>query len=418
MKKRNSILWAVLMPVLILFVSSASAQSISSQTVTTAYQSAYSAYWGEVHSSTTGDAQTTGKSLYGAIETTLPALTDFWLEIGIIPQSDYNYYTTNWGSAWAASVYNKGVFISTWYDGSNFGISLQDYAGQTGEPFSWPVTNDGSISFRVDFYPDGDGTGGTAYLTVDGASSNYGSASLKYGKRESTSGSEEEDYSTCYVIAQIYSNTSGNPMTVSASLETLIPVELTSLQAASTNDAVELTWTTASETENLGYHVYRSMSDDGEYSKISKELIQGAGSSDQAHSYSYIDQDVKAGNTYYYKLADVDFNGNTAFHGPISVSVETVTPTKYALEQCYPNPFNPETAINFSIKQTGKVSLKIYNVQGQLIRSLVDEDKLAGSYSVIWNGTNEQGTRISSGTYLYTLKVNGFEDTKKLVFMK
>ena len=80
MKKMNSILWAVLMPVLILFVSSASAQSISSQTVTTAYQSAYSAYWGEVHSTTTGDAQTTGKSLYGTIETTLPALTDFWLE--------------------------------------------------------------------------------------------------------------------------------------------------------------------------------------------------------------------------------------------------------------------------------------------------------------------------------------------------
>ena len=269
----------------------------------------------------------------------------------------------------------------------------------------------------MDFYPDGDGTGGTAYLTVDGASSNYGSASLKYGKRESTSGSEEEDYSTCYVIAQIYSNTSGNPMTVSASLETLIPVELTSLQAASTNDAVELTWTTATETENLGYHVYRSMSDDGEYSKISKELIQGAGSSDQAHSYSYIDQDVKAGNIYYYKLADVDFNGNTAFHGPISVTVEAV-PSKYSLAQSYPNPFNPETAINFSIKQAGKVSLKIYNLQGQLIRSLVDADKLAGSYSVIWNGTNDQGVRVSSGTYLYTLKVNGFEATKKLVFMK
>jgi hypothetical protein len=197
-----------------------------------------------------------------------------------------------------------------------------------------------------------------------------------------------------------------------------IAVELSSFSVACVDGAVQLQWTTQTETENMGYHVYRSKNEDGQYTKITKELILGAGNSDEAHSYAYTDRDVEYGNTYYYKLADIDFNANSTFHGPISVSVEAMTPSKYVLEQSYPNPFNPETAINFSIKQTGKVSLKIYNVQGQLIRSLVDANKLAGSYSIIWNGTDDQGTRVSSGTYLYTLKVNGFEDTKKLVFMK
>jgi hypothetical protein len=197
-----------------------------------------------------------------------------------------------------------------------------------------------------------------------------------------------------------------------------IAIELTSFSVACVDGVVQLQWTTQTETENMGYHVYRSKIEDGQYTKITRELILGAGSSDEAHDYAYTDRDVEYSNTYYYKLQDVDFNGNIAFHGPISVTVEAVKPTNYALAQCYPNPFNPETAINFSIKEAGKVSLKIYNLQGQLIRSLVDEDKLAGSYSVIWNGTNDQGTRVSSGTYLYTLKVNGFENTKKLTFMR
>ncbi len=203
-----------------------------------------------------------------------------------------------------------------------------------------------------------------------------------------------------------------------ANCDNLIPVELKSFGAQFNNNVVTLAWSTATETENLGFHVYRSSVADGEFVQINKEMILGAGSSAEAHTYSYIDREVESGNAYYYKLADVDFNGNIAYHGPISITVGATTPTKYELAQSYPNPFNPETAINFSLKEAGKVSLNIYNLQGQLIRSLVDEDKLAGSYSVIWNGTNDQGIRVSNGTYLYTLKVNGFEETKKLVFMK
>ena len=195
----------------------------------------------------------------------------------------------------------------------------------------------------------------------------------------------------------------------------LNPVELNSFAAQTNGTIITLKWATATETENLGFHVYRNTSEKGDYVQITKEMILGAGSSGEAHSYSYIDREVKTGNTYYYKLADVDFNGNINFHGPISVTIESL-PANYSLAQCYPNPFNPETAINFSLEKAGKVSLKIYNLQGQLVRTLVDEEKPAGSYSVMWNGTTYQGLKVSSGTYIYTLKVNGFENTKKMTF--
>ncbi len=203
-----------------------------------------------------------------------------------------------------------------------------------------------------------------------------------------------------------------------ANCDNLIPVELNSFGAQFNDGAVTLTWSTATETENLGFHIHRSMAREANYVQVTNEMILGAGNSAEAHSYSYIDKGVKAGNTYYYKLQDVNFNGNAAFHGPISVTVEAVEPTNYELAQCYPNPFNPETAIRFSVKQAGKISLKIYNLQGEVIRTLVDGEKSAGSYSIMWNGTNDQGIRVTSGTYLYTLKVNGFEETKKLTVMK
>ncbi len=196
-----------------------------------------------------------------------------------------------------------------------------------------------------------------------------------------------------------------------------VPVELTNFTATVVAEQVRLAWSTATETENLGFHLFRSLDVAKDYQQITTELIKGSGSSDRAHHYSFVDRNVMPGQTYYYKLADVDFAGNLRFHGPISVTVEAV-PSSYSLSQNYPNPFNPETAIHFSLKEAGKVTLKIYNLQGQLVRTLVDEEKSAGSYSVLWNGTADNGLRLASGIYYYTVQVNGFEMTKKLLLMK
>jgi hypothetical protein len=81
---------------------------------------------------------------------------------------------------------------------------------------------------------------------------------------------------------------------------------------------VVLSWTTASEIDNAGFNLYRSESADGEYVKINASLIPAEGSPTQGATYQYVDRDVKNRTTYYYKLEDIDLNGNSTMHGPVS----------------------------------------------------------------------------------------------------
>jgi len=88
------------------------------------------------------------------------------------------------------------------------------------------------------------------------------------------------------------------------------------------------------------------------------------------------------------------------------------------LSQNYPNPFNPQTTIAFTIKDRGAVSLKVYNVNGELVRTLANENRAAGSYTEKWDGHNEAGQTVSSGVYFYKLVTNNFSQTKKMVLLK
>jgi hypothetical protein len=91
---------------------------------------------------------------------------------------------------------------------------------------------------------------------------------------------------------------------------------------------------------------------------------------------------------------------------------------KNELSQNYPNPFNPQTTIAFSIKDRGAVSVKVYNVAGQLVRTLVNENRAGGLYTVTWDGRDHAGSQVASGVYFYKLVTNNFSQTKKMVLLK
>jgi hypothetical protein len=93
-------------------------------------------------------------------------------------------------------------------------------------------------------------------------------------------------------------------------------------------------------------------------------------------------------------------------------------PDKFSLFQNYPNPFNPATVVEFKIPQPAKVSLKIYNILGQLVRVLVDEEKIAGTYTVYWDGNDQKGDPVSSGIYFYKLNAGDLTEVKKMVLLK
>jgi flagellar hook assembly protein FlgD len=99
-------------------------------------------------------------------------------------------------------------------------------------------------------------------------------------------------------------------------------------------------------------------------------------------------------------------------------SLETIVPDRYELSQNFPNPFNAETLIKYQLPKTGHVSIKIYNLLGQQIRTLVAEEQEAGFHQILWNGLNDWHQAIGSGEYLYQMRVGDFVAVKKLVLIR
>jgi len=95
-----------------------------------------------------------------------------------------------------------------------------------------------------------------------------------------------------------------------------------------------------------------------------------------------------------------------------------IVPVVTTLEGNYPNPFNPETTINFSLKESGKVRINIYNLKGQLVKQLIDTELPSGKHQIVWNGKDNQGRNVGSGIYLYRMEAKGYTNTKKMMLMK
>ena len=208
-----------------------------------------------------------------------------------------------------------------------------------------------------------------------------------------------------------------------------LSVELAFLTASASADSVTLHWGTITEINNLGFNIYRSDTQDGKYTKVNARLIQGVGTDATPRDYSFTDENVKLGQTYYYYIEDVDFTGKTNKSDIIEVTVGKqgikthLVPPTFALLQNYPNPFNPETWIPFKLAQNAPVTISIYDTKGQLIRTIALGNQNAGVYvtkskAAYWNGRDSLGEKVASGLYYYTLQAGEFRATRKMVIMK
>jgi hypothetical protein len=130
-----------------------------------------------------------------------------------------------------------------------------------------------------------------------------------------------------------------------------------------------------------------------------------------------------AGNGFYDVVVFNPYNSAGALLASFQVTgaptgIGDGTPKQFALRANYPNPFNPETTIRFDVASRSHVALRVYDVSGALVRTLVDETKDAGSHVVQWNGRNDQGNPASSGVYFYRLTAPGFSDVRKMTLLK
>ena len=100
------------------------------------------------------------------------------------------------------------------------------------------------------------------------------------------------------------------------------------------------------------------------------------------------------------------------------VGPTTTMPKRHALEACYPNPFNPLTTIKYTVPRAGDVSIKIYNVRGELVRALLDEPSPAGRQDLTWDGTDAAGHPVSSGVYFVSVQANGQAQMSKVMLVR
>ncbi len=210
-----------------------------------------------------------------------------------------------------------------------------------------------------------------------------------------------------------------------------LPVTFATFTAqAVNNENVLLMWTTQSESDMQGYHVYRSeLSEiDDEYMVRLTTNIIPANNSSQESSYEFEDSDIEFDVTYYYWVESYENNGYTSFHGPVSTTVaegDEIVPDVYEvtkLEGNRPNPFNPDTEIHFSLKGTGgemvNASLVIYNVKGQRVKTFFNERKVSEKDHVVWHGDDDTGKPVASGVYFYRLKTDDYSEIRKMMLLK
>ncbi|MFO7523930.1 MAG: M28 family peptidase [Ignavibacteriaceae bacterium] len=193
-----------------------------------------------------------------------------------------------------------------------------------------------------------------------------------------------------------------------------VPVELVAFTAITSSDKVTLNWSTASETNNRGFEIERKVFNP--QSSVSNSewrivgYVDGKGTTTDFTRYTFVDQLNEQGK-YSYRLKQIDFDGSINYSNEIEVDFIGVT--EYALLQNYPNPFNPSTVISYQLPVDSKVQLKVYDVLGTEIITLVNEIKSAGKHDVSFNAG-----KLSSGTYFYTILTDGFVQTKKMLLVK
>ncbi len=249
-------------------------------------------------------------------------------------------------------------------------------------------------------------------------------------------GDASEDQNLEFVIqlkdsTPLFTVTSNAKFTSTGStyLDNTLPVELSSFDAVllSTNDGVKLDWVVESESGVSGYYIYRNTLNDLE-SAIQIPAFIPSLNVEQQHTYSFTDYEIENNTQYFYWLKSLDLSNEFEFFGPVLVTIGSTngdndTPDYFYgtdLYANYPNPFNPTTTISYSVDNPQHVNISVYNVKGQLVKVLLDQQVTDAKvkHSVNWNGTDSNRNKVSSGIYFTVMKARDDVKTNKMVLSK
>ncbi|MDZ7721804.1 MAG: T9SS type A sorting domain-containing protein [candidate division KSB1 bacterium] len=215
-----------------------------------------------------------------------------------------------------------------------------------------------------------------------------------------------------------------NDITFSGSGDISLPVNLSAFSALCTLNGIKLKWTSESEIDNLGYILEKKLGDTVQWQTIASykthpELI-GQGNSSSYANYTFTDINISTGDVYTYRLSDVNTKGEQTVLGTTKVTVtQDILPKVTGLLPAWPNPFNPVTSIKYQLSSSEQVNLKILDIMGRTVKSLVqDKQQQAGSYTLTWSGKDARDIKVSSGVYFVLLRAGKFTKYQKVLLVR
>jgi hypothetical protein len=192
-----------------------------------------------------------------------------------------------------------------------------------------------------------------------------------------------------------------------------LEVSLVSFTGEAADNGVLLHWSTLSENNNLGFEIERRIEGE-EYKRIG--FIKGHGEALAAIDYEFLDKNIETGLTYYYRLKQINTDGSFTYSETIVIAASL--PMQAQLEQNFPNPFNPNTTIDFQLNEACRVLLTIYDLNGRHVATLVEQDQPAGLYHIKWSGKDNDGMMVPTGIYIYRLQIPSQTILKKMIFIR
>jgi hypothetical protein len=338
----------------------------------------------------------------------------------------------------------SGGAIITWWDNRNGNYDIFAQKINTSGALQWPTGTPttegiGVCTLPLDQeYPSitSDGSGGAIIAWVDSRNYNTGMYTLSdiYAQRINASGAAQwgADVEICtnpasqyrpYIVSAgsggaivTWNDYRANNYDVYASkvsLDGALPVELTIFTAALNSGAVELNWKTATEVNNYGFEIEKTVISNQQAVTSWKKIgfVEGAGTTNAPKKYSYSDRNIPEGK-YSYRLKQIDRDGKFEYSQTVEVTA-AIAPKVFALEQNFPNPFNPSTVISYQLPISSQVSLKVYDAIGREVTTLVNETKEAGYYSVTFDAKN-----LSTGIYFVRLQSGDKVQLKKMQLVR
>jgi PKD repeat protein len=405
-------------------ISTAPAGDYATLPYTTGFESGLDNYWSTTSANSYGQIQTTTANSphSGSYHLTMDVTTsgnycqnEAWLKLDLSGESqvDLSFWWKEFGDETHSQ---DGIYFSD-DDGSNF-VKVQDLNGQDYSNSTWT-----QFDLDVDQLASANGLSLTGtfivkfqqydnyVMTTDGFA--FDDISVTAGSAVNYITSETENNGS----AGSANGLVGEGVDVSANISSSSDEDWFYFDLSSTgnlNVSVDI-----GGSADLDWYLYHE-SDTGNY------LTRGYTTNDpEAASY-----DATQTGRYYVKV--VGYNGATSSYtltitsggaGFLNTGKEkddfvVSTPKAFGLGQNFPNPFNPTTTIPFDIESGCDVTLKIYNMQGQLIRTLVEGFKEAGTYNVLWDGNDERGRDVGTGSYIYNIVAGEHTSTKRMILMK